>query len=123
MPLIEVVENLKLSLVGHLTETFDVHVKCPCSRSEIVKLSLVGLCQTFDVHVKCPLFPSVVIIMLSLRVGKFCTMIQLYPSRNLPEYTIVLRHERNDYDLVALCSARTIDMHLRLFVLSVLALA
>ena len=41
---------------GTFDETFDVHVKCPCCRSEIVKLLLVGLCQTFGVHVKCSCF-------------------------------------------------------------------
>ena len=80
--LTEVGRKSEVVIGGTSDETFDLHVKCPCFRSEIVKLSLVGLCQTFDVLVKCPLFPSVVIIMLSLRVGKLCMVFQLYPSRN-----------------------------------------
>ena len=68
---------------------------------------------------------------------------QLYPSRNLPDYTIVLRHERHAHEdplvvlqfyqlLVSFFSQsqgairsrgsvfrKTIDMHLRLFVLLV----
>ena len=133
MPLSEVVENLKLSLVRPC-QTFDVHVKSP-----------LFLVENRDV--KCPLFSSE----SSVVTGSGTTLhgVSVASIQELPEYTIVLRHERHShlsmlkirgavppfpsgfpfakpgsgYDLVPLCSGKTIDMHVRLFVLSVLALA
>ena len=48
-------------------------------------------------HVKCPLFSSVVIVMLSLGVGRLYMVFQLYPIQELPEYTLVLRHKRHSH--------------------------
>ena len=116
--------------------------------------------ETFGVHVKCPLFPSVLIMMLSLGVGRLYMVFQLYPSRNLPGYTMVLRQESHAHTVIYQCVRsevrcatkfpsgrvavqpfvgefsfrqareclrsvfrKTIDMHVRLFVLSVFAVA
>ena len=80
MPLSEVVENLKLSLV-RLCQTFDVHVKSPLFLVENREVVIGGTLPNFRCACQVPLV-FVRIVMLSLGVGRLYMVFQLYPSRN-----------------------------------------
>ena len=96
MPLSEVVENLKLSLVG-LCQTFDVHVKCPLCLVEDREVVIGGTLPNFRCACQVPL----VFVGCDRNgvTGSVRTLhgVSVVSIQELPEYTIVLRHERHSH--------------------------